>query len=160
MPSPAPSVRLATDADRPALTAMIRLFHAGEDRRTTRERAEAALAALLADDRLGHVLVAEAGGEPLGYAVVGFGFDLALGGRDALLAELYVRPAARRRGLGALLVADAERRALGTGARQLRLALLPENEPAFTLFRGRGFEPLPRVLLAKPLTDDPIHEPR
>ncbi len=160
MPSTTPRVRLATDDDRPALTAMIRLFHAAEDRRTTREHTEAALAALLADDRLGRVLVADAGAEPLGYAIVTLGFDVALGGRDALLRELYVRPAARRRGLGALLAAEAERFALATGARQLRLALLPENEPALTLFRGRGFEPLPRVLLAKPLTDDSTHETR
>ncbi|MBK7971839.1 MAG: GNAT family N-acetyltransferase [Deltaproteobacteria bacterium] len=160
MQNPPARIRIATDADAAPLLAMMRLFHAGENARLDRERLRGSLAELVTDARLGRVLIAEAGAEPLGYAVVTFGFDLAVGGRDASLTELYVRPTARRRGLGALLLAEVERAALAAGARHLRLSVFPENEPAFTLYRSRGFQTPPRVPLSKALTTAATDAPR
>ena len=37
---------------------------------------------------------------PLGYAIVTFGWNLALGGREAWVEDVYVRPSVRRRSIG------------------------------------------------------------
>lgn len=160
MPPLTPRVRDATEADVPPLVAMMRLFDAGDHERREREHLVQALASLTSNPRLGRVSIADTGGEPLGYALVTFAFDLALGGPAAHLAEIYVRPAARRRGLGALLLAHAERVAAGAGARRLRVSIAPENELAFALCRGRGYEPSPRIPFVKDLSAGTTHDGR
>ncbi len=148
-------IRAAGHADSAALLAMMRLSNSAEGIEIDRERLAAGLAKLLDSLELGAVLIAGPAEEPLGYAVVTFGFDLELGGRDAFLTELFVRARERRCGVGRRLLAAAEAHALASGAAALHLAVRPENEPAFDLYRASGFEPLLRVLLSKRLGPRP-----
>lgn len=110
-------------------------------------RARAAFEALLGDDGLGAVWIAEAAGQPIGYAVLALGFSLEYGGRDAFLDDLFVRPAHRGAGVGRQLLeaAVAACRRLGVGA--LHLEVERSNQRAQALYRGAGFRDNDRRLL-------------
>lgn len=87
-------------------------------------------------------LVAEAGGQLLGYALV-------LLRRTTALARLYslaVDPAVRGRGLGARLLEAAERAAHDEGALFLRLEVRPDNAKAIALYESRGYRHFGRYL--------------
>lgn len=57
------------------------------------------------------------------------------------LEDLYVRPHARRRGLGARLLAALAKRAVDRGCKRFEWAVLDWNEPAITFYRGLGAGP-------------------
>jgi aminoglycoside 6'-N-acetyltransferase I len=60
--------------------------------------------------------------------------------RVAYLEGWYVRPEARRRGLGAALIAAAERWALGWGCSELASDALYDNTVSHAAHRALGFE--------------------
>lgn len=79
----------------------------------------------------------EVEGQPAGYALV-------LLNRGTALARLYsiaVDPAFRRRGLGRLLLDEAEERARAAGAVELRLEVRPDNAAAIASYGRQGFRP-------------------
>lgn len=68
---------------------------------------------------------------------------------DAQTAEvkrMYVRPAARGRGLGEALVRTLLAHARALGAERARLDTAPELASAIALYRKLGFTPIPRYL--------------
>jgi ribosomal protein S18 acetylase RimI-like enzyme len=76
---------------------------------------------------------------PAGYVVLTLGFSLERGGRDAFIDELYVRREHRRRGLGALAIATAEKGARRLGVRAVHLEVDAGNEAARRLYERVGF---------------------
>ncbi len=67
-------------------------------------------------------------------------------GEYAIVTDLVVRDGFRGRGLGAALLAEAERYARAAGAVELRIAVLSANRGAATLYRRVGFVPYSEVL--------------
>ena len=67
-------------------------------------------------------------------------------GDYALVAELLVRRAYRRRGYARALLAHGERYAGAQGAAELRIGVLRENTAARTLYLDVGFRPYLEVL--------------
>jgi len=63
-------------------------------------------------------------------------------GRFWQLRDLYVLPAARRRGAAAALVRAVCDAALAAGASRLSLATEPDNQAALGLYRRLGFRPV------------------
>ena len=126
---------------------LVRLHHRFDPARfLCIEPLEEGYAAFLATqvDRPGRVfLVAEAGGEVVGYALAG------LEGRDWMdlreacgkLYDLYVDPAARGAGLGKRLVEEAVARLVALGAPRVVLMTAWRNEAARGLFEKLGFRP-------------------
>ncbi|WP_030247156.1 GNAT family N-acetyltransferase [Streptomyces sp. NRRL S-350] len=57
----------------------------------------------------------------------------------AELISLWVGPLARGRGVGDRLIAEIARWAAGEGYRTLKLAVMPHNDAAITLYRRNGF---------------------
>jgi len=83
----------------------------------------------------GRLRVAVAGARLLAYALVMFR-------RGSTVARLYsisVDPAARGQGLGARLLADAERGARARGCDRLRLEVRVHNRRAIALYESRGY---------------------
>jgi ribosomal protein S18 acetylase RimI-like enzyme len=117
------------------------------------EPAEAreALGGLLREPSFGRVWIIEDEGLPVGYLAVCFGYSIEFRGRDAFLDEVYVRPAARGRGLArrALEVAQAE--CLKAGVRSLHLEVRRGNEAARRLYRDAGFEERQSYLMTRKL---------
>ncbi len=57
----------------------------------------------------------------------------------AEITELYVHPAARRKGLGSLLVREAVERARARGCAEVHLLVDPENAGAIAFYDSAGF---------------------
>lgn len=81
------------------------------------------------------MLVAEAQGRPVGYALV----LLRRGSATARLYSIAVEPAAAPRGTGRALLAAAERQAALRGAEALRLEVRADNARAVELYERAGY---------------------
>ena len=89
-------------------------------------------------------LIAEAGGAPVGYALVTFhGTDdsHATGERFAELQSLAVLEEARGAGVGTELLHEVYRQVRAAGAREMVIGVLATNEPAMRLYEREGFRP-------------------
>lgn len=170
------AIREAAPGDRPALVGFMAGLQDYEcdlhpDRAEAAAMADGHLAYLeqLVAERQGFILVAEApnktGGESggeTGAELAGFLVALVedLDPRDGHIAEplrrngtvtdIYVRPAARRGGIGAALLEAAERRFRDMGLRRMLITMLAANEAAGGLYRQVGFRPY-ELTLEKPL---------
>jgi ribosomal protein S18 acetylase RimI-like enzyme len=144
-------LRLATEADVPALLEQMQPFNVGERIPWQPERMERALRHLIAHPEIGLVVVAIERPQLLGYAILTYNFDLECCGRDAFVTELWVVPEARGRGLGKRLLQVAEAHAREADVHALHLVVRPENEGARRLYEREGFALVPRLLLTKPL---------
>jgi ribosomal protein S18 acetylase RimI-like enzyme len=111
------------------------------------------LGELLADPRLGCVLVAEhgAGRELAGYAIGAYGYDIEFAGRDAFVNELFVAPAFRSRGCGRLLLERLIQTLREVEVRAVHLMVRPENASARALYEALGFKVVPRLIMTQPL---------
>jgi GNAT superfamily N-acetyltransferase len=79
-------------------------------------------------------------GEPIAYAVVGFGSAI------SYLQRVAVDPKWQGHGMGRSLVRVAARKAKAAGARVLLLNTQTDNDPAITLYEDEGFVRLPEPL--------------
>lgn len=141
--------RRAGPDDADALLALMRDFYVCEHLPYDAERLRRLLAELFARPALGQVWVMVAEGEAVGYFVLGFGFSLEFGGRDAFLDELFVAEAWRGRGLGTEALARAEAACRAAGIAALHLEVDHTNHGARALYERRGFRAHPRALMTR-----------
>jgi len=101
-------------------------------------------------EHAGTILVAECSGAIAGFAAiltrVPFESLDDPPGEYAIVTDLVVREAFRRRGLGAALLREAERCAIAAGAAELRIGVLSANQSAARLYRSAGFAPYSETL--------------
>lgn len=114
-----------------------------------RDAVRVGLARLLADARLGQVLLAEEDGVAVGYAILTYGYDLEFAGMDGYLTDIFLTDAARGRGLGHWLLNEAERAARAAGVVALHLLVAPHNQRAHHIYHRAGFQVSPRLFLTK-----------
>jgi ribosomal protein S18 acetylase RimI-like enzyme len=110
---------------------------------------ERAMRQLVGDPSLGRLFISE---QCDAYLVIGFGFSLEFGGRDAFVDELYVAPEARSRGLGSEALTLAEEACRAAGIRALHLEVAHENHRARALYARSGYYAHERHLMTKRLT--------
>lgn len=79
-------------------------------------------------------------GEPVGFALYFHSFSTFLGRPGLYLEDLFVRPAARGRGVGQRLLARLAALALERGCGRLEWAVLDWNEAAISFYRMLGAE--------------------
>jgi GNAT superfamily N-acetyltransferase len=84
-----------------------------------------ALKPLLAGGPEGAVWLVGPPRAPLGYVIVTFGWSVALGGREAWIEDVFVRPSVRRRGIGREVL-----HAIGVSLRQAEVRALQVRLPA------------------------------
>ncbi|MGE0242061.1 MAG: N-acetyltransferase family protein [Parvibaculaceae bacterium] len=147
-------IREYRESDTPALIALIRELQAGEVELYDRMKPAADMGRWYIDllqkkcaEDAGVILIAEENGQALGYAVIltrsvedGTGDEIAYD--YAYVVDLAVAPAARRRGIGRMLLEDCERRARDAGRDDLRITVLARNAGAHALYRAFGFDDL------------------
>src|SRR5689334_5059481 len=150
-------IRPATPDDVPALVALMTAFYAEADYPLPAAPARRAFEALLADARLGGAWLAEDGGAAVGHVVLTHCFSMEYGGLRGFIDDLYVRPAARGRGVGAALLAAARGGALARGVRALHVEVGPENGTARRLYARAGYAESGHLFLSLPLAP-PLHE--
>jgi GNAT superfamily N-acetyltransferase len=133
------SIRPATVEDAPLIAQLIRELA---------EYERLAHAAVATDDGLreqlfgerpaAEVLIAEADGEPAGFALFFHTFSTFLGKRGLYLEDLFVRPAFRSLGLGKHLMAALARIAVKRGCGRFEWSVRDWNAPAIGFYRALG----------------------
>ncbi|HEX4187014.1 MAG TPA: GNAT family N-acetyltransferase [Solirubrobacteraceae bacterium] len=94
--------------------------------------------ALFSERPAAQALIAERGGEAIGYALFFPTFSTFLAIQGVWLEDLYVRPAHRKSGAGRALLAAVAAHARERGAERLEWSALKWNELALGFYRGLG----------------------
>jgi GNAT superfamily N-acetyltransferase len=98
--------------------------------------------ALFGARRFAEVLIAEADGSPVGFALFFHTFSTFLGQPGLYLEDLYVRPESRGNGYGAALLRRLAAIAVVRGCGRLEWSVLDWNEPASGFYRKLGAVPM------------------
>ncbi|MGJ8612278.1 MAG: GNAT family N-acetyltransferase, partial [Octadecabacter sp.] len=101
----ATAIHLATPEDSPRLLALIRLFHQEFGIERTDEERQTALSPLLEGSPLGAAWVFGLTKAPTGYVIITFGWSMEMGGMEAFVDELFIRPNVRKRGIATEVLA-------------------------------------------------------
>jgi len=146
----------ARPADVPLLLGMIRELAEFEKGLHEVVATEEGLADALFGERPGaEAVVARIDGEPVGFALFFTNFSTWEGRRGLYLEDLYVRPAARRRGVGRALLAWLARLASDRGCRRLDWWVLDWNESAIRFYRDLGARAMDEWTVYR-LTGEPL----
>jgi diamine N-acetyltransferase len=132
-------LRAAGEHDRDLLLALMRGLYKTEHMAFDPARAARTLDDLLAAPALGRVWMIERDGRPAGYAVLTLGYSLELGGRFALLDELFIQEEHRGAGVGRQALAKIVETCRGLGLETVRLEVERTNRVAQGLYRKVGF---------------------
>ena len=144
-------IRLANQADRPALIGLLGDFAEEALAPLTTEHLTAAVTPLLRGSELGEIWVLEHEQNLIGYLVIGWGWGIESGGREALIDEVFVSQAHRNQGLGTQLVEAALTRAKELDAKTVFLETEQSNPESRKLYQNLGFEIEDSVWMRKAL---------
>jgi GNAT superfamily N-acetyltransferase len=133
------SLHLATAEDAAKLLPLVAALHLDQGFRTDAAHQEMAILPLLEGSPHGAVWLIGPRRAPVGYIVVSFGWSVEFGGMDAIVDELFVRPAVRGRGMAGEAI-----NALGQALKQstvkaLHLEVDRSNDTAMRLYQRCGF---------------------
>jgi len=137
------SIRTATERDVPLILELIRGLAEYERLAHEVTATEAGLRdSLFGTSRGAEVLIAESGGEPVGFALFFHNFSTFVGKRGIYLEDLFVKPAWRGKGVGRQLLVHLAQLAVERDCGRLEWAVLDWNEPAIRFYRGLGARPM------------------
>jgi GNAT superfamily N-acetyltransferase len=148
MPSTSPlgaelAIRNARVEDVPVILAFIRDLAEYEKLSGEVVADEVTLRATLFGEHPGaEVLIAELAGEPVGFALFFQSYSTFLAKPGLYLEDLFVRPAARGKGVGGALMAACARIAVARGYGRFEWSVLDWNEPALRFYRELGATPM------------------
>lgn len=131
----------ATKLDFNVVTSLVDEFHRYEGITVDVELRDAAVNVLLQPDATAGAiyLVKDTQHTVLGYIVLCFGFSIESGGKDAFVDELYLKPAARGRGVGKTVLNEIEGIARNAGVTKLHLEVSRDNSRAKHYYMKAGF---------------------
>jgi GNAT superfamily N-acetyltransferase len=136
------AIRFATVGDVPTVLHFIRSLARYEKLEHEVVADEAGLRATLFGARPGaEVLLAEHGGEAVGFALFFTSYSTFLGKPGLYLEDLFVEPAARGRGIGLALMSALARIAVEREYGRFEWAVLDWNTPALEFYRALGALP-------------------
>jgi GNAT superfamily N-acetyltransferase len=150
------AIRFARAADVPAILGFIREL--AEYERLAHEviADEAALQETLFGARpAAEVLIAEQANEPVGFALFFPSYSTFLARPGLYLEDLFVRPAARGRGIGAALMSALARIAVERGYGRFEWSVLDWNAPALGFYARLGARPQAEWTVQR-LTGEPL----
>lgn len=134
-------IRDATPDDVPVLHAMIRELAAYEKEPEQARATEEQLREALGERPAVFAHVAEADGEPVGFALWFLNFSTWRGVHGIYLEDLYVRPHARGGGHGRALLTELARICVARGYERLEWAVLNWNAPSIGFYESLGARP-------------------
>jgi len=138
------TIRPAAPAAAEAIFGLIRALATYEKlEHTVTGSAERLRAHLFGPRPYAEVLVAEAGGACVGFALFFHSFSTFLAAPGLYLEDLFVEPEQRRRGIGTALLRRVAATAVERGCGRLEWAVLDWNEPAIAFYRRHGADVLP-----------------
>jgi GNAT superfamily N-acetyltransferase len=132
-------IRHASRDDVPVLLSLIRELAEFEKLLDHVQADQASLAEeLFGSPRVAEALVAELGGEAVGFAVFFHNFSTFVGRKGLYLEDLYVRPHARRRGVGRALITFVAKIAVERRCGRYEWSVLDWNTRAVDFYRSLG----------------------
>jgi GNAT superfamily N-acetyltransferase len=132
---------VATQADLPVLCELLHVLFSQETEVTPdRDAQHRGLAHIIADPRVGTILVAHDHDAIVGMVNLLYTESTALGARVALLEDMVVLPAARGKGFGTLLLQSAFQAARAQGCRRITLLTDAKNAAAQRFYKRHGFD--------------------
>ena len=134
------AIHLASLKDAPRLLTMIEAFHAEYGLPTTDADREAALEPLLEGSPLGAVWLFGPTMAPTGYVIITFGWSMELGGMDAFVDELYIRPPVRRRGIASDVLSAIAASLREAGVKALHLEVDRDDADTIRLYTRAHFK--------------------
>ena len=142
-----PTIRPATPADLPLICALIRELAEYEHLAHEVRFEEAAMGAYLFGANGGRgpmaeVLIAELEGVGVGFALFFHNFSTFEGRPGLYLEDLFVRPQARRHGLGKALLRALAALAVERGCARLEWWVLDWNAPSIAFYKSLGARPM------------------
>jgi GNAT superfamily N-acetyltransferase len=143
--APIPNVyfRFAVPADVPLLLEFIGELAQFENLRDQVIADEATLTEqLFGSRRVAEAVIAELGSETVGFAVFFHNFSTFLGRAGLYLEDLYVRPHARRRGVGRALISFVAKIAVERRCGRFEWSVLDWNTHAIDFYRSLGAVPM------------------
>ena len=144
-------IRQAVSADLEALLRLLTNFseEAGTD--FGREHLLAGLQPLLSNQDLGLVFVSEIDSVLVGYAVIGWGWGIESGGKEALIDEVFVLKNHRKQGIGAKLLSEVMTELERHNTKAVFLETEAQNPNSRKLYQNLGFETEDSVWMRKAL---------
>lgn len=131
---------------------LVAAFHEEAGITSTEESRRAGIAPLLSGIPHGCAYLIGPPKAAIGYVVITFGWSVEFGGLDAIMDELYVRRAVRKRGIASEALTALPRALAGGGLRAIHLEVDPENQDAIRLYARAGFRPRdPHIVMTKVL---------
>jgi GNAT superfamily N-acetyltransferase len=112
---------------------------------------------LFGPDPAAEAALAEADGEPVGYAVWFPTFSTFRGQRGLYLEDLFVKKAYRGRGIGKMLLALVARRAIEQGCARVEWSVLDWNTPSIGFYRALGARPMDDWTVYR-IDDEPLRQ--
>ena len=134
------AIHLAGPDAAPQVLTLAAQFHAETGVDMDDAHRVAALGPLLEGSPLGAVYLFGPQRAPVGYLVVSFGWSLEMGGMDAFLDELFIRPSVRGRGIGTEVLMSIARALGGAGVMALHLEVARDAPDTQRLYEKAGFD--------------------
>ena len=143
-------IRKMTEADRPEIMEMMRVFYASEAVLTngSDEIFSADIDECVGESPYAEGYVFESLGEIVGYSMLAKSYSTEYGKRCIWIEDIYIRPEFRGKGLGTSFLKFVEDRYRNWAVR-LRLEAEEENERAIRLYEKCGFSVLPYLEMKK-----------
>jgi GNAT superfamily N-acetyltransferase len=113
-------IRPATADDVATLVALMTAFYAEANYPLPPAPATRAFHTLLAEPQLGGVWLAEDAATAVGHVVLTLSYSMEYGGMRGFIDDLYVRPEARGRGIGAAMLAAVRSACVDRGGRAMQ----------------------------------------
>ena len=144
-------IRQAVPADLEALLWLLTNFSEEAGTNFGREHLLAGLEPLLSNQGLGLVFVAELDIVLVGYAVIGWGWGIESGGKEALIDEVFVLKNHRNQGIGAKMLSEVMTQLERHNTKAVFLETEAQNPNSRKLYQNLGFETEDSVWMRKAL---------
>lgn len=135
-------IRFADQKDVPLILSLIRELARYEHLEDEVVATEAILNEWLFEKRTAEVLIGEADGVPVGYALFFHNFSTFLGRSGIYLEDLFIQPAYRGHGYGKTLLKRLAALTLERGCGRLEWSCLDWNQPSIEFYRSMGAVPM------------------
>jgi ribosomal protein S18 acetylase RimI-like enzyme len=144
-------IRQAVPDDLEALLSLLTGFSEEAGTNFGREHLLAGLEPLLSNQDLGLVFVAELDIVLVGYAVIGWGWGIESGGKEALIDEVFVLKNHRNQGIGAKMLSEVMTQLGRHNTKAVFLETEAQNPNSRKLYQHLGFETEDSVWMRKAL---------
>ncbi len=143
------TIRDAMESDVPEILAMIRELAEYEHlSHEVTASLDSLSEHLFGSQHVAEVLLADCGGQGVGYAIYFFNFSTFVGRPGLFVEDVFVRPQFRRQGIGKEFFRRLAQRAIQRGCGRMEFSVLDWNKPALDFYQSFG---------AVALTDWTIH---